>query len=176
MDFEEVIWKQGRDTIKQGKCLHAIGAPQQGVLRCSERGQSLLQVIDCNVASRCAGELSSKKRGSQAPEATGSCCVCVCATEWQKWQTELSVRGQSSSSHSACSPAGRAVVCYYQDGLLKEQPSHLLLAGGEGLQLDHEVMFSRRFEVCDTILSMKWKKSERSAHRVSIFCPAIQQK
>lgn len=31
MDFEEVIWKQGRDTSKQGKCLCATGAPQQGV-------------------------------------------------------------------------------------------------------------------------------------------------
>lgn len=87
--LEEVIWKQERDTSKHGKRLCAIGAPRQGVLRCSERGQSLLQVTDCNVASWCAGELSSKKRGSQAPEATGSCCVCVSMchrlTEMTNW-------------------------------------------------------------------------------------------
>lgn len=132
MDFEEVIWKQGRDTSKQGNWLRA---PRQGIQKHPERGQSLLQP-DCNAASGVQESWAQRKEDPRPPRPLAAAvCVCMChrLTEMTNWV----VRERPEQLESLCEkPRGRAAVRCYQHGLLKEQPNHLLLAGGEGLQLD----------------------------------------
>lgn len=132
MGFAEVIWKWWGETPanRVNACLPLELHGRAGCFKMhGKRSEPIAgKRRHCSQPMCKRSELRKKLRipGPPGHWQLPCVCMCVCATDWQKWQTESWERSQSSLSRSVGSPTGPAVVCY-QHGLLKEQSSRLLL-------------------------------------------------
>lgn len=107
MGFEKVAWKDGKIPANWMNS-HMPLKLRNGLLGCTERGQRILHVKAINVVSWCAGEAAQEKKKKKRiprPQATGSCCACVCH-RLTEMTNRVTGEEQSSLSHLTGWPCG----------------------------------------------------------------------